>query len=177
MRRPVWASSSPRSIRSQSGSTLERRAHPHRTVPRASERTRPHLPLLGKERTTRRPRPEPEHRVLRSFPRSGTYRDGSELGSKLRIVAAEACGAAFRANGDGLRRWCACPWRTLFATEWSAARRKPVRAAAMHIGAAISADVRPVGFRRAAAENFRPEILEARATLRSQESAVGRRSA
>src|SRR5688572_12751666 len=81
-------------------------------------------------------------------------------------------------TGTDHDKWCACPWRTLFATEWSAARRKPVRAAAMHIGAAISADVRPVGFRRAAAENFRPEILEARATLRSQrESAVGRRRA
>jgi hypothetical protein len=30
------------------------------------------------------------------------------------------------------------------------------------------ADVRPVGFRRATAENFRPEIFEARATLREQ---------
>src|SRR6187200_2907695 len=35
---------------------------------------------------------------------------------------------------------------------------------------------RPVGFRRANAENFRPEIFEARATLREQrESILGRR--
>ena len=72
--------------------------------------------------------------------------------------------------------WCACPWLTLFATEWSAARRKRSTAAVLHLRAAISADVKAVRFRRAAAENFRPEILEARATLRSQrESAVGRR--
>ena len=65
---------------------------------------------------------------------------------------------------------------TRSATEWSAARRKPVRAAAMHLSAAISADVRPVGFRRAAAENCRPAIFEARATLREQSgSTLGRR--
>src|SRR5688572_6185070 len=49
-------------------------------------------------------------------------------------------------------------------------------AAALHLRAAISADLKAVRFRRAAAENFRPEIFEARATLREQrESAVGRR--
>ena len=74
--------------------------------------------------------------------------------------------------------WYACPRRTLFATEWSAARRKRPTAAVLHFGAAISANLKAVRFRRAAAENFRPEIFEARATLRSQrESAVGRRSA
>ncbi len=41
-------------------------------------------------------------------------------------------------------------------------------AAAMHSSAAISADLQAVGFRRANAENFRPEIFEARATLREQ---------
>ncbi len=67
---------------------------------------------------------------------------------------------------------------TRSATEWSAARRKPLRAAALHLSAAISADVRPVGFRRATAENFRPEIFEARATLREQSgSTLGRRGA
>src|SRR5688572_22196341 len=51
-------------------------------------------------------------------------------------------------------------------------------AAALHLRAAISADMKAVRFRRAAAENFRPEIFEARATLREQrESAVGRRIA
>ena len=38
--------------------------------------------------------------------------------------------------------WYACPRLTLFATEWSAARRKPIPAAAMHISATISADVK-----------------------------------
>src|SRR6186997_3448840 len=74
--------------------------------------------------------------------------------------------------------WYACPRLTLFATEWSAARRKRPTAAVLPFGAAIFADVKAVRFRRAAAENFRPEIFEARATLREQrESAVGRRIA
>src|SRR5688572_8752818 len=50
--------------------------------PRASERGRPHLPLLGKERAIRRAQQEPEHRVLRSFPPWGTHRNGSELGNE-----------------------------------------------------------------------------------------------
>ena len=51
-------------------------------------------------------------------------------------------------------------------------------AAVLHFSATISADLKAVRFRRAAAENFRPEIFDARATLREQrESAVGRRSA
>ena len=139
---------------------------------------RPHLPLLGEERTTPGPQQEPEHRVLRSFPPSGTHRDGSQRRSELRIVAAEACGAVSGQTGTDRVGWYACPRRTLFATEWSAARRKRPTAAVLHLGAAISADLKAVRFRRAAAENFRPEIFEARATLRSQrESAVGRRSA
>src|SRR5207237_10892212 len=87
-------------------------------------------------------------------------------GDVLRLLARGPGGAGGRAF-RGLTR---------SATEWSAARRKPVRAAAMHISAAISADDRPVGFRRAAAENCRPAIFEARATLREQSgSTLGRR--
>ncbi len=99
-----------------------------------------------------------------------------QWGSELRIVAAEACGAVCGQTGTDRLGWYACPWLTLFATEWSAARRKRPTAAALHFGAAISANLKAVRFRRAAAENFRPEIFEARATLREQrESAVGRR--
>ena len=51
-----------------------------------------------------------------------------------------------------------------------------VRAAAMHFSAAIFADVQARSFRRAAAENCRPAIFEARATLREQSgSTLGRR--
>ena len=83
-----------------------------------------------------------------------------------------------RANGDKPLGWYACPWRTLFATEWSAARQNPLRAAVVPFSALILQTSRRAGFCRAAAENFRPEIFEARATLRSQrESAVGRRPA
>src|SRR5688572_33357810 len=69
----------------------------------ASQRSRPHSPLLGEERTTARPQQEPEHRVLRSFPPSGTYRDGSELGTKLRSVAAKACRTVFGQTGTPRR--------------------------------------------------------------------------
>ena len=51
-----------------------------------------------------------------------------------------------------------------------------VRAAAMHFSAAIFADEQARSFRRAAAENCRPAIFEARATLREQSgSTLGRR--
>src|SRR6187549_2115204 len=75
--------------------------------------------------------------------------------------------------------WYACPRLTLFATEWSAARRKPIRAAAMHISATISADVKARRLPTSDRRKFpSAEIFEARATLREQrESAVGRRSA
>jgi hypothetical protein len=76
----------------------------------------------------------------------GTARDGSESGTKLRIVAAEACGAVFGHTGTHHVGWYACPRLTLFATEWSAARKNPMRAAALHLSATISADVRRAGF-------------------------------
>ncbi len=68
------------------------------------------------------------------------------MGTRCFASTRGPCGAGGRAF-RGLTR---------SATEWSAARRKPLRAAALHLSAAISADVRPVGFRRANAENFRP---------------------
>src|SRR6186997_1854009 len=102
-----------------------------------------------------------------------------ERGTELRIVAAEVCGAVFGPTGTDHCGWYACPRLTLFATEWSAARRKPVRAAAMHFGAANSADEQARRLPTSGRRKFpSAEIFEARATLREQrESAVGRRSA
>ena len=73
--------------------------------------------------------------------------------------------------------WYACPRLTLFATEWSAARRKPIRAAVVHLSATISADVKARRLPTSDRRKFpSAEIFEARATLREQrESAVGRR--
>src|SRR5687767_11072251 len=62
--------------------------------------------------------------------------------AELRIVAAEACGAVSGQTGTARVGWYACPRLTLFATEWSAARKNPMRAAALHLSAAISADVK-----------------------------------
>ena len=76
-----------------------------------------------------------------------------QMGTRCFASTRGPCGAGGRAF-RGLTR---------SATEWSAARSKPLRAAALHLSAAISADVRPVGFRRAAAENFRPRKFSKRA--------------
>ena len=176
---PYVASDSPRSIRSQSGSTLGRRAHRHRTVP-ACWRARdvPICRLLGEERTTPGLSKNQDTESCDLFHPRGQTAMARQSGTKLRIVAAEACRTVSGQTGTNRVGWYACPRRTLFATEWSAARRKRPTAAALHLGAAISANLKAVRFRRAAAENFRPEIFEARATLRSQrESAVGRRIA
>ena len=110
--------------------------------PRARERGGPHLPLLGKECTTPGPQQEPEHRVLRSFPPRGhtamaRNRERS-CGSWRRRRAVRSAGK----RGQTRVGWCACPRLTLFATEWSAARRKPIRAAAMPLRSPISADVK-----------------------------------
>ena len=161
MRRPVLASDSPRSIRSQSGSTLGRRAHRHRTVP-ACWRARDVRIRRCWEKSAR---PEGSARTrtpslaIFSTPR-GTNRDGSTTGTKLRIVAAEACGAVSGQTGTDRVGWYAGPRRTLFATEWSAARRKRPTAAALHLGAQISANMkaRPLptsGRRKFPSGNFR----------------------
>src|SRR5688572_14177722 len=69
----------------------------------------PHFPLLGKERTTARRGKNQNVESCDPFHPRGHTAMARFWGTKLRIVAAEACGAVFRANGDGLRRWCACP--------------------------------------------------------------------
>ncbi len=53
--------------------------------------------------------------------------------TELRIVAAEACGAVSGQTGTDRVGWYACPRLTLFATEWSAARRKRPTAAVLHL--------------------------------------------
>ncbi len=143
MRRPAVASSSPRSIRSQSGSTLERRAHRHRTVPacwRAWDvpicRCWEKSARLQASARTRTP-----SLAIFSTPRGQTAM-ARQSGTKLRIVAAEACGAVSGQTGTDRVGWYACPRRTLFATEWSAARKNPMRAVALHSSATISADVK-----------------------------------
>ena len=99
-RRPVLASSSPRSIRSQSGSTLGRRAHRHRTVPACQPAQQVPIPLLGEESRASRAQPEPEHRVLRSFPLQGTCRDGSTKGNEAADRGGGGVRGGLRADGD-----------------------------------------------------------------------------
>src|SRR5688500_18753790 len=84
------------------------------------------------------------------------------------------CG--LRVNGDEPRRVVRLPTADSLCDRMERGEEEAPTAAVLHLRAAISADIKAVRFRRAAAENFRPEIFEARATLREQrESAVGRR--
>src|SRR6188508_3612391 len=73
-------------------------------------------------------------------------------------------------------RWARLPRVDPLCDRMERGEEEAVRAAAMHFSAAISADVKARSFRRAAAENCRPAIFEARATLREQSgSTLGRR--
>src|SRR5688572_19166874 len=176
MRRPVVASSSPRSIRSQSGSTLGRRAHPHRTAARAGNAARPHLPLLGRRVHGSQGSARTRASSLAIFSIPGTQRDGSatENGAADRGGGGVRCG--LRANGDSARRVVRLSTADSLCDRMERGEEEAPTAAVLHFSATISADIKAVRFRRAAAENLRPEIFEARATLRSQrESAVGRR--
>jgi hypothetical protein len=150
---------------------------PTRTArsPRTCNAARPHLAWLGKECTTPGPGKNQNTESCDPF-HPGTARDGSESGTKLRIVAAEACGGVFGHTGTDRVGGYACPRLTLFATEWSAARKNPLRAAALHLSATISADVKARRILTSGRRKLPPAIFEARATLREQrESAVGRR--
>ena len=125
MRRPVVASSSPRSIRSQSGSTLGRRAHRHRTVPACWQAR--DVPICRCWEKSARLQGLSKNQNTEScdlFHPRGHSAMARQTGTKLRIVAAEACGTVFGQTGTDRVGWYACPRRTLFATEWSAARRK-----------------------------------------------------
>ncbi len=99
--------------------------------------------------------------AVRSSPSSGKW------GHPTLASTRGPCGAGGRAF-RGLTR---------SATEWSAARRKPRRAAAMHLSAAISADVKARRLPTSDRRKFpSAEIFEARATLREQSgSTLGRR--
>src|SRR3982751_1698634 len=119
---------------------------------------RPHCGCWEKSRTRTSP--------LAIFPTPwGTCLACYRAGTELLAVEAQACGAVGGQTGTNHLGWYACPRLTLFATEWSAARRKPVRAAAMHPGAALSADVKARRLPTSGRRKFpSAEIFDARAT-------------
>jgi hypothetical protein len=134
--------------------------------PRARQRSRSPFTAAGRrvasfEGLSQNQNPQ----ILRSIPLRGDMPRWLQVGTELRIVAAEACGVVFGPTGTDHCEWYACPRLTLFATEWSAARRKRPTAAVLPFSAAIFADVKAVRFRRAAAENFRPRKFSKRARL------------
>src|SRR5678810_363442 len=65
-------------------------------------------------------------------------------------------------------RWARLPRVDPLCDRMERGEEEAVRAAAMHFSAAIFADEQARSFRRAAAENCRPAIFDARATLREQ---------
>ncbi len=141
-------------------------------------RRRPHLPLLGEECTTPGLSKNQNTESYDLFHPRGHSAMARQMGTELRIVAAEACGAVFRANGDKPRRVVRLPMADSLCDRMERGEEEAPDRRRGASPSTNSADVKAVRFRRAAAENFRPEIFEARATLREQrESAVGRRLA
>ena len=105
MRRPVVASSSPRSI-SVAERVNPRKARPptpHGPRVLASAATSP-FAAAGRRVHDSRAQQEPEHRVLRSFPPSGTHRDGSAIGNEAADRGGGGVRCGLRANGDRPRR-------------------------------------------------------------------------
>ena len=112
--------------------SVAERVNPRKARPPAPHRPRvlagaagPHLPRLGEKSRaswgsarTRTPSLA-IYSTLGDMPRclAGGNRAADRGGGGVR--------GGLRANGDEPRRWYACPRLTLFATEWSAARRKP----------------------------------------------------
>ncbi len=142
-RRPVWASSSPRSIRSQRESAVDRRTtrralspFARKTARHASAATiRSSIPICRAIAVCPRGWKRSQDPVFWFLLRPGVVRSSPSSGKRGRAALASTrgqCGAGGRAF-RGLTR---------SATEWSAARRKPLRAAALHLSAAISADVK-----------------------------------
>ncbi len=172
MRRPVLDFSSPRSIRSQSGSTVGRRAHPTHCPRLLESAARPHLPLLRAEL------PLPglsKNQVTESakFSSLGDTRYGSAMG----VRSSDRGGGGVTVRSPGKRGpcasgGCACPRADSLCDRMERGEEEANTAAAMHLRSPILQTLRPVGFRRATAENFRPEIFEARATLRRAASGV-----
>ena len=117
---------------------------PTRTArsPRASKRRTSPFAAAGRRVHDSRPQQEPEHRVLRSFPPSGTCAMARQRERSCGSWRRRRAVRSFGQTGTDRIGWYACPRRTLFATEWSAARKNPMRAAALHFSAAISADVK-----------------------------------
>ncbi len=146
MRRPVLASSSPRSIRSQSGSTLGRRAHRHRIVPACWQAQ--HVPVCRCWEKSARLQASARTRTPRScdlFHPRGHTAMARQRGTELRIVAAEACGAVFRANGDRPPRVVRLPMADSLCDRMERGEEEAlVRAAAVHLRAPILQTLRRV---------------------------------
>src|SRR6187399_1050003 len=153
--------------------SVAERINPRKARPPAPHRPRvlasavgPHLPLLGEE--SRASRGSARTRTPKScdpFHSGATCRDGCRWERSCGSWRRRRAGWSSGQRGRDRVGWYACPRLTLFATEWSAARRKRPAAAVLPFSAAIFADVKAVRFRRAAAENFRPRKFSKRARL------------
>src|SRR6187401_3038339 len=100
----------------------------------------PHLPRLGEESRASRGSARTRTLTLAIFSVPADMPRWLQVGTKLRIVAAEACGAVFGPTGTGPRRVVRLPTADSLCDRMERGEEEPVRAAAMHFGAANSAD-------------------------------------
>ncbi len=145
--------------------SVAERVNPRKARPPASHGPRvlasaARRPFAAAGRRVHDSRPQQEHRVLRSFPPSGTCAIARQRERSCGSWRRRRAVRSFGQTGTDRIRWYACPRRTLLATEWSAARKNPMRAVALHFSAAISADVKarrilPSGRRKLPSGNFR----------------------
>ncbi len=172
------ASSSPRSIRSQRESAMDRRTT-RRALSPFARKTAPHASAAT---------------IRSSVPHLSSHRGVSPRVEKIArpgvLVLAEAWSRALFSQQRQTGTCCARQHAGTARCRWARLPRVDPLCDRMERGEeeatygpphCISAQpflqtIRPVGFRRATAENFRPEIFEARATLREQSgSTLGRR--
>src|SRR5688572_21204911 len=148
-----WAGAPPDAVRPRLP------GRPHRTPP--PPRTAASIPIpshrgvsLRVERIARL-----DVRVLAAPCSRALFSQHRQMGTPTLASTRGPCGAGGRAF-RGLTR---------SASDWSAARRKPVRAVALHVSATISADVQARSLPTSERRKFpSAEIFDARATLREQ---------
>src|SRR6186713_727206 len=122
-------------------------------TPRARQRSRSPFTAAGRRVASFGGLSQNQHpRVLRSSPLQGHAAMAQPTGTKLRIVAAEACGAVFGQTGTGPRRVVRLPTADSLCDRMERGEEEAIYGPPRCISAQPFLQTsRPVGFRRAAA--------------------------